>query len=220
MNHNFPKIIWQTHNYTFSNMPDNIKRVCANWINMNDGWDYKYVSDNEREKFVKKYTDIFPYYQSKPPRLQSDIWRYLVTKEYGGVYADIDSICILPLDYMLQNTDNTKEMIAVPKNNNGGDSNNCNYLVKENSQIMNNVVERMNHIAKNNKMWRGPKDSCLSFFIDELKVNKNVDYGFVSAIHSAAFHSIFPVSLEIDFFGEKIIYDDFIKNNKLKHKYW
>lgn len=209
-----PKIIWQTHNYTIENMPENVKNVCANWINLNPGWKYNYINHIEREEFVKKYPEILPYYLSLSPKLQSDIWRYLITYEYGGLYADMDAICIKPIDYMLESIDKDAELIVMPKELNHGITNNAMYLIKDHSFFMKSIIDRLHMIAKRPDAWN---DEWFPFnlFVSSLEDIDNVYYEFTAARHSGDFHNIFPWDLEIDFYGKNVIYEKFVKENGL-----
>jgi len=214
----FPKIIWQTHNYTIDDMPEHVKMVCSNWINLNPGWQYRYVNHIEREGFVRRYPEILPYYLYLSPKLQSDVWRYLVTYEYGGLYADMDSVCIKPVDYMLDNIDTDPELIVIPKELNHGSTGNGNYIIKDHSTIMKSVVDKLYRVARLKDLWN---DEWLPFnlFILSIENRDDVLYDFTAALHSRDFHNEFPDYLKINFYGEQIKYNEFLDNNSMKKKY-
>ena len=109
-----PKIIWQTHNYEYEDLPIHFKKVAQTWKNLNPDWEYRYVSHNQREEIVKKYPLLWEYYPTQDGVCQADIWRYLVTYEYGGVYADMDSVCTKPLTYELDNLKDSEIFICPP----------------------------------------------------------------------------------------------------------
>lgn len=219
MSHSFPKIIWQTHNYTLENMPDHVKMVCANWINLNPGWEYKYVDHFEREKFVSGYPEILNYYLASTPKVQSDIWRCLVTYEYGGSYADMDSVCIKPIEDVLKDIDNDIDLILVPKEFNSGSPGIGNYVVKEKSDVLSSVIKKLYDAGKFKDLW---EDEWLAFnlFISSFKGREDISYNFTAARHSSGYHDVFPSDLEVSVFGKTISYDSFIKDNNLKNKYW
>lgn len=112
MIHNIPKIIWQTHNYEYPDLPLYLKQISQTWKNLNPDWEYRYVSHTEREEIIKKYPILWKYYPTQDPVCQADMWRYVVTYEHGGVYADMDSICTKPLTYMLSSLEDAE--IFVP----------------------------------------------------------------------------------------------------------
>jgi mannosyltransferase OCH1-like enzyme len=109
-----PKIIWQTHNYEYSDLPIHFKKIAQTWKNLNPGWEYRYVSHTEREEIVKKYPMIWKYYPTQDGVCQADIWRYLVTYEHGGVYADMDSVCTEPISYTLSNLGDHEIFVSTP----------------------------------------------------------------------------------------------------------
>jgi hypothetical protein len=215
MSHDFPKIIWQTHNYTLDNMPDHVKMVCANWINLNPGWEYRYVSHIEREKFVRQYPEIIEYYLASPPKVQSDIWRCLITYRYGGSYADMDSVCIKPIDYSINEDDKDLELLLVPKEFMGGSPGIGNYVVKARSDVMKDVMDKITEVAKIKDLW---EDEWLVFnlFLLSFKNKQRIGYNLRCALHSGDFHNVFPSDLEIDFYGKIMKYDEFVKKKKLE----
>jgi mannosyltransferase OCH1-like enzyme len=87
-----PKIIWQTHESTYDELPDIYKTNSQTYKDL-DGWEYRYHSNADREAFI---TEHFPQYLHLyryigPGMYRADFWRYLVLYKYGGFYADIDS---------------------------------------------------------------------------------------------------------------------------------
>lgn len=146
MNHSFPKIIWQTHNYKKEWLPGNFTKVIKNWQNLNPDWDYRYVDQVQRDSKVKEYPKIYEVYQYLPPIYQSDVWRLIVTGEEGGCYADMDSMCTVPLDDMITQD---CEIITVSKNGHEF-GNNANFIVAKDSKLVKNMVERMHFWIENN----------------------------------------------------------------------
>jgi mannosyltransferase OCH1-like enzyme len=218
MSKDFPKIIWQTHNYKIEELPDHFKMVSANWINLNPGWEYKYVDHIEREEFLKNYPELLQYYLSLSPIFQSDVWRYLVTYENGGVYADMDSICVMPLDYMLDNISGDPELIVISKKENHGDTNNANYAVKKKSKIMKTIIEKL--YKKNNEQSDFHEWHTWRVFTSTVYDSEDISYSFNSASHSRDYKFGFPKQLELNYYGEKINYWEFLEKNDLKDKYW
>lgn len=95
-----PKIIWQTYECEYQDLPNYIKEFTYTWINKNPDWEYRYMSGKQREIFIldnfgNEWLDI---YNSYPYRImKSDIWRYMVLYVYGGFYVDLDTKCIDPI---------------------------------------------------------------------------------------------------------------------------
>ena len=89
-----PKIVWQTHECEYNELPELYRSNSQTWINGFSDWKYVYHTRNDRYSFVKKY---FPEYikiysHIIPGIYQADFWRYLVLYKFGGLYADMDSI--------------------------------------------------------------------------------------------------------------------------------
>ncbi|EER19232.1 conserved hypothetical protein [Perkinsus marinus ATCC 50983] len=92
-------------------MPDRMAHNTFNWAGMNPEYAYRFFDDD----LVKEYlltTDALPVstsdmkdaLQQLPSMFHNgagvamaDIWRLAVLYEYGGVYADVDSIIVNPL---------------------------------------------------------------------------------------------------------------------------
>jgi mannosyltransferase OCH1-like enzyme len=69
------------------------------WIKLNPEYQYNLVDDDEIKKFIQTH---FPHYLPAFGKIEhgasrADLWRYLVMFKYGGVYADVDCICVNPL---------------------------------------------------------------------------------------------------------------------------
>ena len=95
-------------------MPEHLRKIKTTWVNLNPGWEYRYVDQIQRDEKVREYPNIYEIYKYLLPSRQSDIWRFIVTYEEGGCYADMDSVCFKPLDYMLKGIQGDPEMITVP----------------------------------------------------------------------------------------------------------
>jgi mannosyltransferase OCH1-like enzyme len=142
--HVIEKIIWQTHNYRYDDLPNNFKKCIASWKMLNPEWDHRYVDHNEREAFIKsRYPELYEVYEKTYGMYQADIWRVAVVYEFGGVYADMDTFCYMPLEYMLQDK-NTNCLITEPKDNkpNKNDHiNNAMFAAPMGSRSLKNVID-------------------------------------------------------------------------------
>ena len=91
-----PKIIWQTYESEYKDLPP-LALECANsWQEKNPDWEYKYVSGKERAEFVlnnfgQEWFDIYNSYKTNI--LRADLWRYMCLSINGGLYADLDLLC-------------------------------------------------------------------------------------------------------------------------------
>jgi mannosyltransferase OCH1-like enzyme len=209
----FPKIIWQTHNYKKESLPTHLFHIGNTWKNLNPGWEYKYVDHLEREETVKKYPEIYEFYKQVKPITQSDIWRFLITYEYGGCYADMDSVCVMPLDYLIETIGGNPEIITVPEKE--GIGNTHNFIVKPKSPIMDYVI---NHMIFPQSPDISKPFTPFQSFVDAAYSYPNVSKSFVAAHHGEGFKDINyrPFRLEIDYYGTKMEYRDYLKQNSLE----
>jgi mannosyltransferase OCH1-like enzyme len=206
---NVPKIIWQTHNYLYEELPEHLKKVTRTWINLNPTWEYRYVNHLDREEFVKKEDPIlYRHYQQISPVNQADIWRYLVTYKYGGAYADMDSVCKVPLDYLLNNLQCEHDLLATSQ---GGDPpldyNNCNYVVGKKSKNLKIIIENMkdkNFLKGNLQEWPGP----LEAFCHQAQVSDTFCKDFTGANHSKEYKTKFDENFYVVYYGKIILYPE------------
>ena len=164
-----PKIIWQTHEWDYQDLPNNFKRAAMTWQNLNPGWEYRYVNAAEREQQIKAKPEhflLYLFYLAADKVTQSDIWRYITLYENGGAYADMDSVCAEPLEYSLRNVQPGTELVCTDPDENG-DTNNANFVATKLSRVLHSVLE---HIL--NKIYmKVSLTTVLSTAIDDPKLS-------------------------------------------------
>src|SRR5260221_11127306 len=92
-----PKTIWQT--MKTNAVPPKMRDLVDSWIKLNPEYKYNFVDNEEIRKVIRSH---FPDYLRAFEKMnhgasKADLWRYLVMFKYGGVYADVDCICLKPL---------------------------------------------------------------------------------------------------------------------------
>jgi hypothetical protein len=102
-----PKIIWQTYESEYDELPQLAKDFLKTWIEKNPDWEYRYVSGKERREFVRdnfsiKWLEIYDSY--KFDVMRADLWRYLCVFKLGGMYVDLDTSCNIPIEDWLDIT--------------------------------------------------------------------------------------------------------------------
>lgn len=110
----FPKIIWQTHQWEYNELPELYKKTSKTWQIMNPDWEYKYIPNSDMRKEIEKIGmdelliafDLMPTWMAK-----SDIYREAMIYFYGGLWADMDSVCIFPIDKIIKRNQD-KEMVC------------------------------------------------------------------------------------------------------------
>lgn len=200
-----PKIIWQTHNYKWQDLPEVAKLCAKTWKNMNPGWEYRYIDHIERETFVlEQDPHLHKIYLQLQPIAQADLWRYLVVYKFGGVYADMDSVCKKELVfneeedliYALTHSSDFKEMKP----------NNAHFAAIKKSKTLEAILE----IIKNTDMTNDTTWGCWRVFSNYLYTAENVSDTFDFEIHSRDFHRIFPYDIEVKRNGKTVTLRDII----------
>jgi len=98
-----PRIIHQT--WKSKDLPEEFQTYQRSWLEHHPDWEYRFYDDNDCLCFVKEnYPDLFDIFNNYPKQIQRiDMFRYLVIRTYGGLYADMDMECYKPVDTLLSN---------------------------------------------------------------------------------------------------------------------
>lgn len=96
-----PQIIHQT--WKNHSIPDLYKEWSASWTKVNPTWLHILWSDDENLRLVREhYPTFLPAYLGLPTNIsRADAARPLILHRYGGVYSDLDSQALRPLDTLL-----------------------------------------------------------------------------------------------------------------------
>jgi mannosyltransferase OCH1-like enzyme len=116
MTSEFPKIIWQTHKWNYKDLPEIYKKTSLTWQVMNPDWEYRYVTNQDMRSYIESLDhELLKKFDESSDNIihQSDIWREAIIYEYGGIWADLDSICLFPIEKVIEKNIN-KEMICLP----------------------------------------------------------------------------------------------------------
>lgn len=161
-----PKVIYQTHEYEYKDLPGFMKEQSATWISLNEEYQYVYYNKDERRDYIKQYLpEIVDAYDNISNHFKADIWRYLILYNNGGFYADMDSICISPIDNVLHYKYVDHEVVAIniispaPHGSMATKTqyvNNSNFGCIKGSKIIKDVLEKTVEIATNNPKMLGP----------------------------------------------------------------
>lgn len=93
-----PKLIFQT--WKTKDLPDQFQEWSSTFKDENPTYAYRLWDDADNLAFITKY---FPWfletYTSYPEEIfRVDAVRYFFLYQFGGIYADLDTECLLPLD--------------------------------------------------------------------------------------------------------------------------
>lgn len=149
-----PNKIWQTYKTSYEDLPDYIKNHTNSWKIHNPEYEYNFMSDEDCKDFIldnygSKYLDVF---SSLPVGvMRGDMWRYLIIYSYGGIYADLDAICNVPVSKWISED---KKLIVCPENN----IHFCQwcFAAEPESKILESVIDVMMERLLNKPQWGAP----------------------------------------------------------------
>lgn len=91
-----PKIIHQI--WLGGELPAKYKEYAKSWKKYHPDWQYKLWTDADVNDIFITRKNLFD--SAVNLGMKSDILRYEILKQYGGIYVDTDFECIKPLDYL------------------------------------------------------------------------------------------------------------------------
>ncbi len=94
-----PKLIFQTWK-TRDELPSNYSRWSSTFSALNPGYEHLIWDDADNRDFIaKKFPWFLSHYDAYPREIfRADIIRYFFLYEYGGMYVDMDTECLRPLN--------------------------------------------------------------------------------------------------------------------------
>lgn len=101
-----PRVIFQTHETNI--LPQRMLDSCRSWLDKNPEYDYIFFDKNDRLKFITRYFDkkILNIYNSlSHGAIKADLFRSCYIYKYGGVYSDVDQLCLKPLSGIIDPED-------------------------------------------------------------------------------------------------------------------
>ncbi len=101
-----PKILFQTWK-SKTDIPANFAYWATTFRDLNPGYDYQLWDDADNRAFIAaRYPWFLPAYDAYPAEIyRVDAVRYFFLYHHGGIYADLDTECLRPLDRMLDIAD-------------------------------------------------------------------------------------------------------------------
>lgn len=80
-------------------VPKQFKVWMETWKQQHPDWEYHLWIDEDIEHFPFEYPETF--HRADNLGAKSDIWRYEILNQYGGVYVDVDLECVSSLDILV-----------------------------------------------------------------------------------------------------------------------
>lgn len=100
---NITKVIWQTNYSNRSTLPIYVNYLFNRLMSLD--YDYRYVSTEAREQYIKEHApkSVYEsYLQLSDGAAQADLWRVFTLWNEGGIYMDIDASFVWPLKRILK----------------------------------------------------------------------------------------------------------------------
>ena len=97
-----PRILHQT--WKDAAVPIAFSRYMESWKQFHPGWEFRFWTDADLAELVaSRYPECRDLFHSYPkPIMRADLGRYLVLREFGGVYADIDAEALANIAPLLE----------------------------------------------------------------------------------------------------------------------
>lgn len=98
-----PKHIFQT--FEVKQFSSRFQEIIDSWKIHNPTYAYTLHDNKDREEFIKTH---FPrrvldaYHSIIPYAYKADLWRYCILYLHGGVFADVDTLCVGSIDEFLE----------------------------------------------------------------------------------------------------------------------
>lgn len=83
-------------------MPDKWQAAQQSCQDLHPDWEYRLWTDSDALSFVKEhYPHLLASFQSYPYNIErADAIRYLILHHHGGIYIDLDIVCLHSLDFL------------------------------------------------------------------------------------------------------------------------
>ena len=148
-----PKNIFQT--FESNNFSKKFQSIIDSWKEKNLDYTYHFYNSNDREDFIQTYFDenvYNAYCRIIPGAYKADLWRYCILYIYGGIYVDIDTLCIGQINDFL--TADIDFMAPIDLNSSAmeGTHNIANGFIASvpKHEILMNCIKRIVHNVENN----------------------------------------------------------------------
>jgi alpha 1,6-mannosyltransferase len=92
------------------------RKLSQSFKQLNPNHTYMFFDDKQAEELVRQHMppDVIQAYEIMPvPVLKADYFRYIALYVLGGVYSDIDTECLRPIDKWTDNSTNVSFIVGV-----------------------------------------------------------------------------------------------------------
>lgn len=101
-----PKKIFQT--WKTKSLDPRMQAAVQSWIDLNPEYEHQLFDNEDCRNFIAEYFSdrvLNAYDNLRPGAYKADLWRYCFLLVHGGVYVDIDTTCLMPLEAMIKDGD-------------------------------------------------------------------------------------------------------------------
>jgi mannosyltransferase OCH1-like enzyme len=142
-----PKLLWQTYKDQYP--PKISAKFINSWFQLNPEIEWFYMDDIKCDNFIKDNfnEDFYKMYKNVPLGvMRSDIWRVCIIYVYGGIYADLDTLCLKSIDNWIK--PNNRMVVGVETQE--GTINNYTFAAEPKHPGLYSIIETFLKLYKEN----------------------------------------------------------------------
>lgn len=202
-----PRKIIQT--WKSRTMSVGLDTLCSSWRTHNQDYEYQLYDDKECAELIMNFDfrTYYAYEQLIPGAFKADLWRVCYLYIHGGIYADIDTMCLSNLDNFI---DESNFVAAIDLD--GGTSAkhymlNAFIACEPESKIMKSCIEMIINNVENKRINLKPLDFTACGVLGKavnLYLNRNENSSFenmeghINQMHLLKFHKKTEYISDID----------------------
>ena len=220
---NIPNIIWQTGKNYIDKLPYPYNINILTWQRLNPDHQYNYSDDMKAGREIEQFdSELYELYELLWDCFRGDLWRYVMLYQYGGIYADLDSVALLPFEASkIFNYENSTEMLTPIKEFSGiynncleFDCNECDEFCK----IFNVNVYGKEYYAANALFACVPSSIPLKYILDEVKLRyrtfKDLHKNQWNSIKNGDMHRMVMATVDCSVWDKSVsLYDNIISKS-------
>lgn len=89
-----------------SPFPDHLRRLANTWQQHHPNWEYRLWTQDELDRLETPYPELIAKADKIAPpdavhQMRSDLYRWAILNQYGGLWADTDSWALRPMDELI-----------------------------------------------------------------------------------------------------------------------
>ena len=187
-----PKIIHNIWLDGHHNLPVSIHKHQAKVKKLNPEWEFTIWDEHMILSLLQKYPKILVKYKSSQyPLVKQDIAKYVILKENGGLYYDIEYICVASFDKMFDTDEKHKDPIFITDQSSffGWNHQYCSSFmaISKNHSLWDKVLEKVIKSTRDNQVTDALNEILKNSHYEIIQLNKVSGPGSCSTSHSICF---------------------------------